>query len=126
MGDLPRGTVTFLFTDIEGSTRVWEESPDAMRLALEACGDGRAAIRSNPLQAAAPNWQHSAEDSSHYPHGLRLRRPPQDRQRHQESDGALWASCRSSAPPGGSATGQPHITFYFMNVIRFAISPRKS
>ncbi len=31
---LPTGTVTFLFTDIEGSTRRWEAYPDAMRLAL--------------------------------------------------------------------------------------------
>ncbi|MGP6158942.1 MAG: adenylate/guanylate cyclase domain-containing protein, partial [Vulcanimicrobiaceae bacterium] len=31
---LPSGTVTFLFTDIEGSTRRWEAFPDAMRLAL--------------------------------------------------------------------------------------------
>ena len=27
---LPRGTVTFLFTDIEGSTRLWERHPRAM------------------------------------------------------------------------------------------------
>src|SRR5437868_967580 len=31
---LPSGTVTFLFTDIEGSTRLWEQSPQAMQVAL--------------------------------------------------------------------------------------------
>jgi predicted ATPase/class 3 adenylate cyclase len=30
----PSGTVTFLFTDIEGSTRLWESAPEAMRVAL--------------------------------------------------------------------------------------------
>ncbi|SRR5579884_626936 len=30
----PTGTVTFLFTDIEGSTRLWEQHPEAMRSAL--------------------------------------------------------------------------------------------
>src|SRR6187549_1286745 len=30
----PSGTVTFLFTDIEGSTSLWEAHPEAMRLAL--------------------------------------------------------------------------------------------
>ncbi len=34
MPELPTGTVTFLFTDIEGSTRLWEEYPQAMRDAL--------------------------------------------------------------------------------------------
>ena len=31
---LPRGTVTFLFTDIDGSTRLWDRHPDEMRVAL--------------------------------------------------------------------------------------------
>ena len=31
---LPTGTVTFLFTDIEGSTKLWQQHPEAMRSAL--------------------------------------------------------------------------------------------
>ena len=34
MVELPTGTVTFLFTDLEGSTRLWEEHPEAMQGAL--------------------------------------------------------------------------------------------
>jgi class 3 adenylate cyclase len=34
MPELPTGTVTFLFTDLEASTRLWEERPEAMRVAL--------------------------------------------------------------------------------------------
>jgi predicted ATPase/class 3 adenylate cyclase len=34
MSGLPVGTVTFLFTDIEGSTRLWENQPEVMRTAL--------------------------------------------------------------------------------------------
>jgi predicted ATPase/class 3 adenylate cyclase len=34
VSELPSGTVTFLFTDIEGSTRLWEEHRDAMHEAL--------------------------------------------------------------------------------------------
>ena len=34
VAELPSGTVTFLFTDLEGSTRRWEEHPEAMPAAL--------------------------------------------------------------------------------------------
>jgi predicted ATPase/class 3 adenylate cyclase len=34
MAELPTGTVTFLFTDIEGSTARWEQQPEAMAAAL--------------------------------------------------------------------------------------------
>jgi predicted ATPase/class 3 adenylate cyclase len=34
VSDLPSGTVTFLLTDIEGSTRLWEHQPEVMRRAL--------------------------------------------------------------------------------------------
>jgi class 3 adenylate cyclase len=34
-GELPTGTVTFLLTDIEGSTRLWESEPEAMEVALQ-------------------------------------------------------------------------------------------
>lgn len=34
MSTPPAGTVTFLFTDIEGSTRLWQQHPDPMKAAL--------------------------------------------------------------------------------------------
>src|SRR5262249_30886530 len=33
--ELPAGTVTFLLTNIEGSTRLWETVPEAMEIAVE-------------------------------------------------------------------------------------------
>jgi predicted ATPase/class 3 adenylate cyclase len=33
--ELPAGTVTYLLTDIEGSTRLWETEPEAMTVALQ-------------------------------------------------------------------------------------------
>ena len=34
MNNLPTGTVTFLFTDIESSTKLWEQYPEEMKSAL--------------------------------------------------------------------------------------------
>src|SRR5437764_12678545 len=34
VSQFPEGTLTFLLTDIEGSTRLWERYPDAMPAAL--------------------------------------------------------------------------------------------
>ena len=33
-GHPPSGTVTFLLTDLEGSTRMWEQDPGAMKAAM--------------------------------------------------------------------------------------------
>src|ERR1700719_4813617 len=44
----PSGVVTFLFTDVEGSTRRWEADADAMRAALAAHDEAlRSAIESH-------------------------------------------------------------------------------
>ena len=69
---LPSGTVTFLFTDLEGSTRLWREHPEAMQPALarhdailreaiaahdghlvKATGDGAHAVFGNASNAVA-------------------------------------------------------------------------
>ena len=34
MGELPTGTVTLLLADVEGSTRLWETQPEAMKAAV--------------------------------------------------------------------------------------------
>jgi class 3 adenylate cyclase len=55
MPDLPSGTITFLLTDIEGSTRLWEQGPEAMTAAL---------ARHDRL-AAAINQQHDGSIVKH-------------------------------------------------------------
>ena len=35
VGERPTGTVTFLFTDIQGSTALWETDAEAMEQAVE-------------------------------------------------------------------------------------------
>ncbi len=39
MVGLPDGVVTFVFTDIEGSTRLWDDAPDSMMEALKQHDD---------------------------------------------------------------------------------------
>jgi predicted ATPase/class 3 adenylate cyclase len=95
MGELPAGTVTFLFTDIEGSTRLWEEHPEAMQGALarhdellrravdahggttvKATGDGIHAAfpTANDALGAAIDMQHDlAAESFGEPGPLRVR-----------------------------------------------------
>ena len=84
---LPQGLVTFLFTDVAGSTRLWEDAPDAMRQAMidhdrliEAAvtahhgqlvrprgeGDSRFAVfsRASDALAAATDMQRQLQDHS--------------------------------------------------------------
>ncbi len=68
--ELPDGDVTFLFTDVEGSTPLWERDPEAMRIALarhdavmrmtigaahgaivKSTGDGFLAVFTDPIAA---------------------------------------------------------------------------
>ena len=44
MESSPTGTVTFLLTDIEGSTRRWQDEPEAMRAGGDASTSGRRAM----------------------------------------------------------------------------------
>jgi class 3 adenylate cyclase len=60
MAELPTGTVTFLFTDLEGSTRLWEQHPEAMREALARHDELlREAVESRavPEEDFAAAWQ---------------------------------------------------------------------
>jgi predicted ATPase/class 3 adenylate cyclase len=90
---LPTGTPTFLFTDVEGSTRAWEQTPDAMERALalhdeilrrsigehggyvfSTAGDAFAAAFARPSDAvsAAADVQAALGHAS-WPDGLALR-----------------------------------------------------
>ncbi len=97
MFELPTGTVTFLFTDVVGSTRLWEETPEAMRSALvrhdeliEACvaahdgvvvrprgeGDSRFAVfarASDAVAAAAACQEALYRETWSTPRPLRVR-----------------------------------------------------
>jgi predicted ATPase/class 3 adenylate cyclase len=109
----PSGTVTFLFTDIEGSTRLWEDLPEQMREALtlhdkvlraavetaggfvfSTGGDGLAAAfgrAGKGIEAAIGAQQHLA--TSEWPPGIELRvRMALHTGEAQERDGDYFGS----------------------------------
>jgi uncharacterized protein with PQ loop repeat len=68
MPDLPTGTVTFLFTGIEGSTRRWEQHPGSCArpwAATTRCGAQRstttAAVSSTRSEAKGPHTEGTTE-----------------------------------------------------------------
>lgn len=65
MGERLSDTATFLFTDIEGSTRLWEERPDEMRAALVE-HDALLTTRTSGISARAPGpiWPVSVSESA--------------------------------------------------------------
>ena len=97
MTEYPTGTVTFLLTDVEGSTQQWERYPDAMRKALARLdeifeetagthhgvivrprgeGDSRFVVfaqAEDGVCAAVAIQQRLASDFSEYPFSLKLR-----------------------------------------------------
>jgi class 3 adenylate cyclase len=54
MANLPSGTVTFLFTDIEGSTALWERDREAMR---EAVAQDLAALDAAPAAHGGQRYE---------------------------------------------------------------------
>ena len=107
--DLPTGTVTFLFTDIEGSTRLWEEQPDAMQVALahhdallvdavEACGGTVVKTTGDGVHAVFPvasEGVYSALKQAISRHTVWCSCPPG--QCHLEPTDDTW-SCRQNSP----------------------------
>ena len=76
----PSGVVTFLFTDIEGSTRRWEADADAMRMALAAHDEVlRAAIEAHGGFLFRHTGDGVAPRSPRRGRRLMLRSPPSGR-----------------------------------------------
>ena len=63
MPELPSGVVTFLFTDVAGSTRLWQDAPDVMAQALHLHDDviEKAATSNNGVHVGA-----RGEGDSHF------------------------------------------------------------
>lgn len=93
MAELPSGTLTFLFTDLEGSTALWEAQPDLMRDAVarhdelltatigrsggqvvKTTGDGIVAVFANASEAVAgARGCQQALDSEEWPLVIKAR-----------------------------------------------------
>jgi hypothetical protein len=121
---LPAGTVTFLLSDIEGSTRLWEAAPDAMAQAVPRGEDRRARDRGShqpPDRRADVHQPNDRQD----PPGTRLRqarRPRADGARrgsdHARERRPLTARPRCRCHRGhGAIAGPP---FQRLTVARFA------
>ena len=58
MPDLPTGTITFLFTDLEGSTRLWDEqAPDKWVYPLVFSPDGTTVAAGGGNQSRIKVWR---------------------------------------------------------------------
>ena len=93
MGELPSGTVTFLFTDLEGSTRLWEEHPEAMRPALARHDE---ILR----EAVAASGGHVVKTTGDGMHAVFATA-------HDALDAAAAAAAQSVDPGGQGGGGQP-------------------
>ena len=94
--DMPSGTVTFLFTDIQDSTRLWESAAADMTTAVHAhnvilrsaierhggyafatVGDGFGAAFSSAVDAVMAAIERRVKDDADYPSGVLSGTPAQ-------------------------------------------------
>jgi class 3 adenylate cyclase len=61
---MPSGTVTFLFTDVEGSTRRWQDEPEAIRALLV---EHDAILRNRTLRVTALSMMRQTGQLSNHP-----------------------------------------------------------
>ena len=96
VGERPSGTVTFLFTGIEGSTRLWEERPAEMRVALaahDAFANGRRARRVRVLAWGEEALTLLGDEDGDLPAGVSYGLAECWRRRGREDD-AYTIACR--------------------------------
>ena len=127
MPDLPSGTVTFLFTDIEGSTALWERDQAAMatavarhltllRAAIEAHDGVLFKVVGDAVQAAFPTAPDAVAAALDAQRALVQRVVARERRTRAGADGAAYR-CRDTAgrglprsraePPGPPAGCRP-------------------